>query len=112
VTRSGPAELTLEREHGFLYTPLEQHYRSRVTSLSKGSRVELSRMAAEVRATTEDGRPAQVSFRFPVPLESLALLFLYWKDDRYLPFEPPELGRTVTLPAEDFGRILTRSALK
>jgi hypothetical protein len=112
VTRSGPSELTLEREHGFLYTPLEQHYRSRATSLPKGSRVELSRMAAEVHATTEDGRPAQVSFRFPVPLESHSLLFLYWKDDRYLPFEPPDLGSTVTLPAEDFGRILTRSALK
>ncbi len=112
VTRSGPAELTLERERGFLYAPLEQHYRSAVSSLPKGSRVELSRMAAEVRATTEDGRPAQVSFRFPVPLESHSLLFLYWKDDRYVPFDLPELGSSVTLPAEDIGRILSRSAMK
>jgi hypothetical protein len=110
VTRSGPAELTLERDHGFLYTPLEQHYRSAVTSLPAGSRVELARMAAEVGATTADGRPAKVHFRFPVPLESSSLLFLYWKDDRYLKFEPPELGASVTLPAEDIGRILLRSA--
>jgi hypothetical protein len=112
VTRSGPAELTLEREHGFLYTPLEQHYRNAVTSLPTGSRVELARMVAEVSATTADGRPARVRFRFPVPLESSSLLFLYWKDDRYLPFEPPGLGSSVTLPAEDIGRILSSSALK
>jgi hypothetical protein len=112
VTRTGPSELTLEREHGFLYTPLEQHYRSAVTSLPAGSRVELTRMAAEVLTLTEDGRPARIRFRFPVPLESSSLLFLYWKDDRYLPFELPELGSSVTLPAEDIGRILSRSALK
>ena len=112
VTRTGPSELTIEREHGFLYTPPEQHYRAAVTSLPVGSKVVLSRMAAEVRATTEDGRPAQVRFSFPVPLESSALLLLYWKDDRYVPFEPPKLGTSVTLPALDIWRILTRSALK
>ena len=112
VTRSGPAELTLERERGFLYTPLEQHYRSAVTSLPPGSRIELSGLTAEVVAATADGRPARVRFRFPVPLESPSLLFLYWKDDRYLIFEPPGLGSSVTLPAEDIGRILARSALE
>jgi hypothetical protein len=110
VTRTGSSELTLKREQGFLLTPLERHYRSAVASLSVGSRVELSQMTAEVVSTTDDGRPAEVRFRFREPLESARLSFLCWKGDRYVPFDLPALGSTVTLPAEDIGRILMHSA--
>jgi hypothetical protein len=111
VTRSGPLELTLEPAAGFLYTPLEQHYRSRTGSLPAGTRVELAQMSAEVLSTTADGRPARVRFRFPT-LDPNALVLLVWQNDRYERFTPPALGSTVTLPAADIGSILLRSALK
>ncbi len=112
VTRSGPNELTLEPAHGFLYTPLEQHYRGRVGSLPAGTAIELSQLRAEVLATTADRRPARVRFSFREPLESKALLLLSWRNDRYERFEPPALGSTVTLPAADIGRILSRPVLE
>lgn len=112
LTRSGPNELTLEPGQGFLYTPLEQHYRSRVGSLPAGTVIELSELRAEVLATTADGRPARVRFSFKAPLESPALVLLTWRNDRYERFAPPAPGSTVTLPAADIGRILSRPVLE
>lgn len=47
---------------------------------------------------TPDGRPFTVRFRFAVPLEDPSLRWLQWKDNRFIPFTPPAVGQTVTLP--------------
>lgn len=111
VTRTGPSSLTVEREGGFLSTPLEQHYRGHVDSRPPSFKVELTEMTAEVRRVTEDGRPLSVEFRFQHALESPAYLFLAWQDDRYDPVALPEMGQTLHFPAEDWGAISLRAAL-
>jgi hypothetical protein len=112
VTRSGARSLTVERENGFLSTPLEQHYRSRVDSLPRSAKVELSRMSVEVERVTPDGRPLSVTFRFGEALESSSYLFLAWQRQSYQPFALPELGHSVRFPAQDLGEILARTALE
>jgi hypothetical protein len=112
VTRSGARSLSVERENGFLSTPLEQHYRSRVDTLPPSTQVELSRMSVEVERVTLDGRPLSVAFRFREPLESSSYQFLAWQGDRYLPFALPEIGRSVRFPAQDLGKLLLRTALE
>jgi hypothetical protein len=111
VTRTGSAELSVEREHGFLSTPLERHYRAGAAGLVKGRTVELDGMTARVESNTADGRPLRVGFRFREPLESDGYAFLAWENGRFEPFEPPRLGGVVVFPAEELGAILARAAL-
>jgi hypothetical protein len=111
VRRTDSKTLLIEREGGFLSTPLERHYRGRPSSLGKGAAVELSEMTAEVRRVTGDGRPLAVSFRFTKELESSAYVFLIWRGDRYEPLKLEELAEPLQLPEEDLGRILMRTAL-
>jgi hypothetical protein len=108
VERSGDDALLLRPEHGFLYTPLERHYRGK-RPLATGDRVTLSEMTAEIVDASEDGRPLAVRFR--LGQGALAPLVLTWKNDRFEPMPMPERGKPVTLPEEDFGKILMEAAL-
>lgn len=108
VERVGPRELTILLDDGFLYTPLEQHFRGTITSLPPGSRVELAEMSAEVLTAMPDGRPQKVRFSFREPLESERYLFLGWDDDRYGPFKLPAVGESSTLPVQDLAAIFWR----
>lgn len=105
VARTGPRQLTLLPEHGFLYTPLERHYRG-AAPLAVGQEVTLSALRARIEAV-KDGRPSAVSFEFTAPMGSY--LFVTWKDGEYVPFEIPKAGEARELPAEDFGQILART---
>ncbi|NOX59530.1 MAG: hypothetical protein GXP29_11835 [Planctomycetes bacterium] len=64
-----------------------------------GERIELSDCTIEIVEITTDHRPATVCFRFDKPLEDEALRWVYWKTDRFSPFDLPNVGETVTLPA-------------
>lgn len=110
IRRTGPRDLIVTASQGFLYAPLERHYRSN-KEMAPGETVVLSRMTARVVAQEEDGRPAAVQFSFPDPLESGALAFARWSGDRYVRFEPPMQGAAVNVPAEDVGRILLERAI-
>ena len=109
VRRSGPMTLTVTPEHGFLYTPLEQHYRGAAT-MALGERVELSAMTAIVEARGADGRPASVKFSFGG--DKGRYRFVKWDSGRFVPFELPAEGESVTLPEEDFGKILAHAAFR
>jgi hypothetical protein len=108
VERSGVQALTLRPEHGFLYTPLEQHYRG-VASLARGHRVALSAMTAEVTESGPQGRPSAVRFSFDAPPGDY--VFITWRNGRFAPFALPDVGRPVVLPEEDFGKILMETAI-
>lgn len=110
VHRSGVDRLTVRPAQGFLFAPLEQHYRGDVRSLPAGSEVVLSRMTARVTTSLPDGRPREVEFTFREPLESDSYAFMRWEGGRYVPFTLPVDGR-VTLPARDFGQELLEHAL-
>lgn len=107
VERSGAQTITLRPEQGFLYTPLEQHYRGSAP-LNRGDRVELSAMTAEITETGPAGRPSAVRFSFDAPRADY--VFVTWKSGRFVPFALPDVGRPVALPEEDFGKILMETA--
>jgi hypothetical protein len=109
VVRSATNSLTLTPEQGFVYTPLEQHYRG-ATSMRAGGRVVLGAMTATVESQTSDARPATVKFSFEGP--PARYVFVKWDGGRYVPFELPAVGQAVTLPEEDFGKILVESMLR
>jgi hypothetical protein len=109
VERTAEASLTLRPAHGFLYTPLEQHYRG-TPSMGVGERVSLSAMTATVAECDTEGRPSAVTFTFDGPAADY--VFLTWEDGRFAPFTMPDAGRPTTLPEEDFGEILARTALR
>lgn len=107
ITRTGPSRLSIRPEQGFLYTPLERHYRQ--APLPTGTEVTLSALRARVTESRAEGRPGTVEFAFERPPGEY--LFVIWRDGRYVPFELPAEGESVTAPEEDFGEILLRGAL-
>lgn len=108
--RVSEGQIRVTPEQGFLYSPLERHYRGDRASLPVGSRISLSSFDAEVIRVTEDGRPASVLFTLGAPAATYA--FYQWDDDRYAPIELPPVGARWTLPAADFGEIVLRAALR
>jgi hypothetical protein len=106
VERAGERALLLRPERGFLYTPLEQHYRGRRPFVA-GDRVTLSAMTAEIAEADPDGRPSAVRFELQ---GGDAPLVLTWRGGRFAPMPLPREGETLTLPEEDFGRILLSAA--
>ncbi len=58
-----------------------------------------SAVTIEITALTDDGRPAEATFRFRVPLEDPSFRWLYIDDARYVPFIVPGIGETVEVPS-------------
>ena len=100
VTIYRPDERTiiLRPARGYLAWMFDQLTRGPQFPMSVGERVALTGMTAEVLSLTDDKRPADVSFRFTVPLEDASLRWLQWKDGEFVPFTPPPVGQTVHLP--------------
>ena len=69
------------------------------TSMQAGQRIALGDVTVEVMATTDDGRPAEVAFRFAVPLEAPLYTWMAWQNGKFAPFALPAVGETVVLPA-------------
>jgi hypothetical protein len=63
-----------------------------------GERVDLPGVSVTITALTDDGRPAEAQFRFDGGLANPALVWLRWENWVYVPFEPPPVGASVTLP--------------
>jgi hypothetical protein len=110
VTRSGRDALLLRPERGFLYTPLEQHYRGK-RALSVGEKVVLSTMTAEVVDASAEGRPRAVRFDFASGGAAGPPVLLIWRQGRFVPMPPLAEGATLRLPEEDFGKILLEAVL-
>ncbi|MFH0980571.1 MAG: hypothetical protein V2A79_03415 [Planctomycetota bacterium] len=98
VTRPDAFTLVVRPKGGYLRHPMDQLARGKCHPLALGERVELTGFTAQVTALTDDRRPAEVAFRFDVPLEDASLRWLHWKDNAYVPFTPPPIGHTLYLP--------------
>jgi hypothetical protein len=53
----------------------------------------------EIRAITEDARPAEAAFCFAVELENPSFRWSQWEDGVYVAFTLPAVDETVTLAA-------------
>ncbi len=67
--------------------------------MTVGQRIEVLGMTVEVSELTTDGRPAEVVFHFRSELQNPFYRWLKWADGEYVPFVPPNVGETVTMPA-------------
>lgn len=76
---------------------MDQVVRSRENALKLGDTVELSWVTIEITAMTEDGRPAEATFRFHRRLEDPSLRWLRLTGEGYVPFELPAIDETVEL---------------
>jgi len=67
--------------------------------MSRGERVELPRMSAEIVEVDSEGVPVEVLFEFAVALDDPSLRWLQWswKKDRYYNFEVPPVGEKVQI---------------
>ncbi len=61
----------------------------------------LLRRGQRITAPVDEGRAAEVRFRFSVPLEDSSLRWMTWVGRGYEPFVIPAVGETRTLPAID-----------
>jgi hypothetical protein len=97
VRRIGRQTLAIRPRDGYLSAPLDRLFRSPRHPMSVGQRVELTGMTAEVAEVKPDDRPADVRFRFEVPLEDPSLRWLYYHRGRFEPFRPPKVGEMIEL---------------
>ena len=91
--------LVIRAEWGFLASPLDRLARGDDHPMALGQRVELTGVTVEVTALMDNGRPAEATCRFDVPLEDPSLRWLRWDEGAFVPFVPPPVGETVRLPA-------------
>jgi hypothetical protein len=91
--------LVVRPEGGFLAFPFDNVFRGPSHPFTRGEQVALTGMTAQVNELTPDGRPAEVAFRFAVPLSDSSLRWLRWDDGKYVAFEPPAVGGSMVVAA-------------
>ena len=84
--------LRLRPDSGYLALPPDQVYRNARQRLKLQDRVELTGCILRVTGLTPDGRPAEITCRFSVPLEHPSLLWIAWEGAGFTFVEPPGLG--------------------
>jgi len=98
VTREDDDTLVVVPDGGLLRGSLEQLFWGTGHRFAAGEVVASNDFDAEIRAVTDDGRPAVIAYHFREPLESAAYCFVYWTDDGLEPFPLPAAGEGITLP--------------
>lgn len=101
VTREDAHTLVLRPEGGFLVRPIDHLLRDPTRRpFSVGDRRQHLGMAVEVRAVTDDGRPAEAAFRFSESLDApVEHRFVILGRAGVEAWAPPPVGETVRLPA-------------
>jgi hypothetical protein len=74
---------------------LDRMVRSQRNPLRLGQVIDLTSVTIEISKLMPDGRPAEVTFRFRVPLEDPSLCWLQVTEKGYVPFKLPTIGQTV-----------------
>jgi hypothetical protein len=113
---TGTAPVTLERidvqtlrvspEGGFLRHEIDRMLRTPARRFTVGERIPLTGVTIEVETVTPDGRPRTVLARFDRALEDPMLVWRRWDRATYVPYTPPAVGSSETLPAADLLRML------
>ncbi|HXK12797.1 MAG TPA: hypothetical protein VMT70_24400 [Vicinamibacteria bacterium] len=105
VSRPDATTLRLRPERGFLDNELLRMVRGLSRPFRPGDEVVLSDMRARVLEVTSDGRPAEVDFRFRLPLEDPSLLWTRLHAGGTLaPWSPPAVGESQLLAAVETAR--------
>jgi len=70
IRRLDERTLAIAPEGGYLRFPLDKVFRNEIRGFKSGDQVKLTGMTVTIDSLTADGRPAEATFRFDVPLES------------------------------------------
>jgi hypothetical protein len=97
IERPDDRTLVVRPENGWQSWEFEFLFRNRRRPMRVGQQVELTGTTIEVTQLTADGRPAEATFRFDVPLEDRSLRWLYWYKDGFRSYQLPEVGDLVTI---------------
>jgi hypothetical protein len=92
IRRLDDRTLAIRPREGYLRWVIDQVFRTGRHPLELGEQVRLTGLTVTITGLTADGRPAEASFRFDVPLESPSLVWLCFRRGRFEPFTPPVIG--------------------
>ena len=93
ITRTDAHTLVVEPESGFPWFLV----RDADHPLPPGTTIALDGMSVDVMSVAKAGWPRRVAYRFDVPLEDPGLVWLNVENNVYVPWQPPEVGQSVTL---------------
>jgi hypothetical protein len=111
LTRPDARTLRVRPRGGYLAEPASDDYvanqRRRFDTFVRtpdhpfalGDTVHLTGVDVEVTALDGEGRPAEATFRFAVPLEDASLRWAVARGDGWAPFRPPAVGESVLVEA-------------
>lgn len=106
LTRLDATRLRVQPRGGFLQNPSSRLGRSETRPFHAGQEIQQGDMRVRVREVTAEGRPLDVEMTFSRPLEDPVYLWRQWLGTRAVPFSPPGVGESVTLPGADFGEAM------
>jgi hypothetical protein len=100
VTRVGPRSLRVRFIGGFFPTAFSRFLRSPNDRFSAGQRVELPGLSVTVESLDKHGDPAEVLYKFAVPLEDPSLRWMRWHNGVYAPWTPPDMRHSERISPE------------
>jgi hypothetical protein len=99
ITRSDARTLRVHLDDALFNVPMTRYYRAPELRFAVGDRVALPGLSIEVLDVDAAGDPDTLRFRFDVALEDASLRWLAWHDGAWIPWRPPGIGESTTLPA-------------
>jgi hypothetical protein len=112
VSRVDAHTLRVHPRGGFLLSPPSRLLCGRLCAFKAGDRVRVGPVEIEVEVVTSDARPLRIAARFDRPLEDPIYVWRQWDDITFVPFTPPKIGQSVTLPAADWLRVTLGDVLR
>jgi len=106
ITRAGERSLVVRPESGFLSNTMQWMLRSPTEAPRVGERILTEQAEFQVRSCSASGQPSEALVVFVEPLESSRWIWMQWRGDGYVPFTPPVLGESTTLPAAELRSVL------
>ena len=100
VHRHAPSAVTVEAEEGYMISSLDDVFRRQSDPIADD--ISLTGVDITLTKKTTDGRPKAATFTFVADLEDRSLRWVRYEGERLVPFEIPDVGETVVLPAVDF----------
>ncbi len=107
VYREDEQTLVIRPQNGFMAMFFSRLVRGEGHPMRVGERVELTGLKIEVLEVADDGDPTAARFVFDVPLEDGSLRWLRWREGRFEPFLPPQVGVVKILVPPPGKRMLT-----
>src|SRR5262249_31547817 len=81
-------------------------------ALKRRETIGLPGVVLTITENTEDGRPAEVTFRFDAPLESPEYIWLCFRGQGFEPFELPRVGERTEIPFDWPAILSPRAAVR